>query len=112
MAEHIIKINRGAARLLVSMLSHGGWYTDPAQAARACSLMDLPELEQDPGDRKDDSPEFKAWALESVEFKVTERQRDTVKACIEAHSKVGRFHIGNRSMGPLLRAFGFEPKDG
>lgn len=110
MSNHTAQINRGAAVLLSSMLIAPGWYEDGVTAARACAILEMPELDQDPGERKDGSDELKAWESEVVALELTERQRDTIKTCVEKHAKGGRMPLG-RAAGALLRAFGFEPKD-
>lgn len=111
MSDHIANLTRSAARLLASMLIAPGWYEDGITAARACAILEMPEFDQDPGERKDGSAELESWSAEPVVVTLTERQRDTIKSCIEKHAKRGAMPLG-KAAGAIFRAFGFEPKDG
>jgi hypothetical protein len=104
MATHKAKLSNLAVTLLTNALhsTNPPWKRDVKDTAVASQLVVITFNDhQQPPASKDD---FKKWSEEKKEYSFTERERDTVKFCL---NKLGKDLPSGRAFIELDEAFGF-----
>lgn len=113
MIKHTLTLNRDAVGLLAGALSQGAWYAEKDQTAhayRAGQVLELPAMDNGPQPESKDPLVAKAWLSFPVSVELTDKQRDTVRACVEFFLKSGRLPPG-RATSLLMRELGLAPED-
>lgn len=108
---HDLNLDRGAINLLMVMLQGHSWYDTPADAYRAGEVLELPEFD-DPAKPAETATqaEKKEYLLRPVTITVGEKQRDTLKRCVDTHAKKG-FFGPSKHANRLLRELGLAPTE-
>lgn len=125
MPKPTLELNYGAINLLKQVLSSLGWYTETSDAYRAGQLLESPEFElpRPPHDQVlSGSPEVRAeqqaaaeraalaWVRTKVSLECTEKQRETMKRCVESFMKKGGLPAGEVT-NRILDQLGLAPTD-
>jgi hypothetical protein len=107
MANHTLELTRGAVQLLEQMLMQPEWAKDTATLYRAGALLEridgefggdkAPEVPKWDKDEEPDTAEVEQfnrqmdeWANRSVEFEVSEKEREACKTCVNESVKKGQ----------------------
>lgn len=103
--EHEVTLPRQCLRTILNVLSQNGWTDDPKLLYSGCSIFELPDFDIKKPDFDMDEEQAKKWLDELIDFKLTERQREAVKAALNNLLSKKTFGA-DKYIGRLLMAFG------